>query len=268
MKIEDYIASGILESYVLGELSVEEQEKVLTMAKQHPEIKAEIEKVEIGFEVLAQKASIKPDVKLKDSIWQNLEGEDKSVISFNKPNNADKSSKINYFKYAAAAAVMIAIITSYLAYNYYQKWQDTASQLSVISARQAQVAADYQQVTSKLGEIEKDLDIINNAAFDRITLQGTDNVPTAQSTVYWNQKTNELFLNIQALSDITTEFQFQLWAIVDGKPVDAGIIPVDFNGLIPMKRIQGAQAFAITVEKLGGSKTPSLSTMQVYGEVG
>jgi len=56
--------------------------------------------------------------------------------------------------------------------------------------------------------------------------------------------------------------QYQLWAIVDGVPVDAGLLetnaPVAF---VKMKNIPKAQAFAITLENTGGNKTP---TMPIY----
>ena len=60
--------------------------------------------------------------------------------------------------------------------------------------------------------------------------------------------------------------QYQLWAIVDGKPVDAGLI-TDCIGLCKMKRIDRAQAFAITLEKAGGSPTPTLTEMYVFGKI-
>ncbi|OYW78343.1 MAG: hypothetical protein B7Z27_07670 [Sphingobacteriia bacterium 32-37-4] len=61
--------------------------------------------------------------------------------------------------------------------------------------------------------------------------------------------------------------QYQLWAIVEGKPVNAGVIS-DCAGLCKMKNIPSASMFAITLEKLGGSETPTLSEMYVAGKVG
>jgi len=61
--------------------------------------------------------------------------------------------------------------------------------------------------------------------------------------------------------------QYQLWALVDGKPVDAGMIG-DCNGLCRLKNIPRAQAFAITLEREGGSPTPTMDQMYVLGKVG
>ena len=59
--------------------------------------------------------------------------------------------------------------------------------------------------------------------------------------------------------------QYQLWAMVNGKPVDMGIISKDsvFNA---MKQVQNATAFAITLEPLGGKPAPT-GDMLVLGSV-
>ncbi|WP_350340234.1 anti-sigma factor [Paraflavitalea speifideaquila] len=51
--------------------------------------------------------------------------------------------------------------------------------------------------------------------------------------------------------------QYQLWALVDGKPVDAGMLD-NCDGLCQLKNIQQAQAFAITLEKPAEALYPIL----------
>jgi len=63
--------------------------------------------------------------------------------------------------------------------------------------------------------------------------------------------------------------QYQLWAILDGKPVDLGMLDFDLKQkklLVHMKNTRGAQAFAITLEKKGGNSTPQ-GTMYVMGKL-
>ena len=64
------------------------------------------------------------------------------------------------------------------------------------------------------------------------------------------------------------EKQYQLWAIVDGHPVDAGVFNVDIDlTFIKLKTISKAESFVITLEKKGGSTTPTLNEMYVFGKV-
>lgn len=64
--------------------------------------------------------------------------------------------------------------------------------------------------------------------------------------------------------------QYQLWALVNGKPVDLGVFDVkaDTAGiLVNMKEIANAQTFAVTIEKRGGSPSPTMDQMIVAGNV-
>jgi anti-sigma-K factor RskA len=87
-------------------------------------------------------------------------------------------------------------------------------------------------------------------------------------TVYWNTDSKDVYLLINNLPKPQSDKQYQLWAIVDGKPVDAGIFDIiEGAPFIKLKNIARADAFAITLEKRGGSETPSMDAMYVMGKV-
>ena len=65
MNINDYIASGVLEMYVLGISSKEESEEVERMSIAHPEIKKEIEEISSTLEKQAQQNKIAPHPAIK-----------------------------------------------------------------------------------------------------------------------------------------------------------------------------------------------------------
>jgi anti-sigma-K factor RskA len=61
--------------------------------------------------------------------------------------------------------------------------------------------------------------------------------------------------------------QYQLWAIVNGQPVDAGMLNWnDATIVASMKNIPQAQAFAITLEDEGGHPLPQ-GVMYVLGSI-
>jgi anti-sigma-K factor RskA len=104
-----------------------------------------------------------------------------------------------------------------------------------------------------------------------IKMPGT-NVPTSPdsnsvATVYWNTKSKDVYLLVNNLPQPASDQQYQLWAIVDGQPVDAGVFDVqNASGLLRMKNMPRAQVFAVTLEKRGGSTTPQ-GPMYVMGKV-
>ena len=178
------------------------------------------------------------------------------------------ATTVSYWKWAAAASITFALLASTLAYNYRQRWVNTQISLNNLMAQNQQMAQNYNTVNDRLNKIQNDFGIIENSAFRKVVMNGTANAPGSLASVYWNEGTQEVYLSIQNLKAIAAENQFQLWAIVDGKPVDAGVFDFGFEGLLKMKDISGAAAFAVTIEPKGGKTTPTLETMQVMGPVG
>jgi anti-sigma-K factor RskA len=62
--------------------------------------------------------------------------------------------------------------------------------------------------------------------------------------------------------------QYQLWALVGGKPVSLGVFDADTTSkdMKEMESIASADAFAVTLEKRGGSPTPTMDEMMVLGK--
>ncbi len=261
MNVQEYISSGILETYVLGEATAAERASVEHAVATYPEIREELLKVESTLEKVAFANAIAPRPGVKEKLMRRIAnpGEGKVVtLQLEKP----------FWKYAAAASITIALISSYLAFYYNQLWRQNAVELAQIKAENARIAEDYDVVNQKLDKIHDDLDVVFNAAFTRVVMKGTANDPLATASVYWNPTTQEVYLSVQRLKEISSNNQFQLWAIVNGSPVDAGVFDLDgAGGLIKMKNINGAAAFAVTVETRGGKNQPTLETMQVVGSV-
>jgi anti-sigma-K factor RskA len=261
VNIKEYISSGILESYVLGELSADETREVDVNLVRYPELREELSLVEQAQEKLLLKVAVMPRTSLKQEVFERIPAE-KSVKQVSLNDNSQ------FWKFAAAASIAVAIVSSILAYNYWNKLRSTETDLVALREQNARIAEDYNQVNQKLGDFEKELAIISDPAFVKIAMNGTANAPDANALVYWNESTSEVYLKIKNLKTLAQENQYQLWAIIDGKPVNAGVFDGNIAGLVRMKEIaKGASAFAVTIEPRGGKPAPSLETMQVSGTV-
>lgn len=259
MNIEEYISSGILEAYALGELSAAERSAVEKNLAQYPELRNELALIEEAQEKLMLKTAIKPNASVKAELLNKLE--------FKKPEA--KVVSLQPWKYAAAASIVIALITSYMAYEYYGRWQTSEENLTTLIAQNRQMAQDYNIVNKRIDKMQIDMHVIGNPEFNRIVMAGDkNNAPGTEAYVYWNEKTQEVYLSIQNMKELAYENQYQLWAMIDGAPVDAGVFDMDkANGLLRMKEMTGATAFAVTIEPRGGKPTPTMSTLQMLGAV-
>ncbi len=260
MNIEEYISSGVLEAYALGDLSAAERSAVERNLAQYPELRKELALIEETQEELLMKNAIQPRTSIKAELLNKLD--------FKNPEGKVVSIASTAWKYATAASIVLALITSYMAYEYYGRWKASEDNLTTLIAQNRQMAQDYNTVNQRLDKIESDLRVTDNPSFTRVVMKHPDPKANASMAyVYWNEQTKEVYLSIQDMKQLAQENQYQLWAMIDGKPVDAGVFDIDTNGLIRMKDMTGAGAFAVTIEPRGGRPTPSLDKIQIIGSV-
>jgi anti-sigma-K factor RskA len=258
LNIHEYIASGILEAYALGELSSWERAEVEKNLAQFPELKKELEQIEKTSEELLMKMAITPPPSVKEKLMKSIRP----------AGNGVEMPNPSRWRLAAAASIALALVASYLAYDYRMKWKNSEFALNDLIARNKQIAEDYNRVNHRLDKVENDLHVINNPAFTKVIMKGTPNAPQALASVYWNEQTREVYVSVENLRELAQQSQYQLWAIIDGKPVDAGVFDGNAAGLLKMKDIAaGAKVFAVTIEPRGGKSSPTLETMQVAGPV-
>ena len=100
-------------------------------------------------------------------------------------------------------------------------------------------------------------------------MDGTPVSPQSYTTVYWDTTSHDVYLLVNNLPKPASDQQYQLWALLNGQPIDMGMLEISEKPLqlYHMKNIQAAQAFAITLEKKGGSPTPTLTKMYVMGKL-
>ena len=220
MNIHEYISSGILEAYALGELSETECREVERNLARYPELRDELALIEEAQEKLLMQAAIKPRAFVKDNLFVKIDAQNSEAKVVQMP----VTTTINPWKWAAAASIIVAVVATYFAFTYRSQLLETQTQLAEVQATNQRIAEQYNQVNERLDKIEDDFDVTSNPDFQRVAMTSPAAVPDGSlATVYWNQKTNEVYLDIQSLKAISKENQFQLWAIIDNKPVSAGV---------------------------------------------
>jgi len=278
LDIKAYISSGIIESYVLGLASEEEVSILNCIRKNNVEVEQAIAEAEIALEQLADNQAIEMPMQLKQNIWNRLvtenlvpsEGEE--VIETQSDSsagphevvvmNADKKAFVKRsYTWAIAASLLLAVSIGTNIFLYQRK------QESVNKLNQTAILFDAQQ--EKLAILQDKWTLVQNPTIKTILLKGVENKMDYRALVFWDQSSKTVYLSIEHLPPAPKGKQYQLWAMVDGKPVSAGVFPLDVKADIASKMldIPHAQAFAITLEDEGGKDVPTLSALCVMGTI-
>lgn len=265
MDTKEIIESGSLELYVMGALTPEEMKEIDGLRISHPELNAEIIRIEDAMIAYADSHAIKPKEELKEKIAEKLtfavrldmESEMVDSISIQMP---------GIYRYAAAAAIALIFVFGAGTFYYAHEYSQTNIQLSALQNEKMVLANQVKLLTGESNIIKGELAVAMKPENKKITLPGLAIHPDANAVIYWNTKTGSTYINSENLPVASSDKQYQLWAIVDGKPVDLGVISKD-STFSTMKHIENATAFAITLEPLGGKPSPTMEALYVMGGV-
>lgn len=300
MNIQAYIESGIIEEYVLGTVSPQEKQEVECMSHIYPEIKAELLRTEDALEQYALKHQTAPPASLKESLFAQMnfdeikeEGADNEekeakVIALDtnvKPLSVQEKqeepvteSKVishtsggkvvtpSWAKLAVAAAVLLALFAGWAG----MEMNGMKSAMAGMKQENQELAYEMESVKKIYAYKESLASLYRSPDYKVVKMTGIPTKsPESAVAAFWNQQTNEVMLDVQALPPAPAGKQYQLWSIVDGVPVDIGMLDAQFEGkVLKMKPTKaGSVAFAITLEKEGGSPTPTMEEMFVMGKV-
>lgn len=259
MDKQELLSDGYLTAYITGEVSAEESKQIEVLIASEDDVRAEYFELQKTLELLAFRQAMAPPSSVKQLVMQ-----DEKVMK--NLDFVDNNSGTQTSRFMLAASITLALISAMASFYFWNQWKNTDYRLAQLTARNIELAENYNLVNQELTNIRQDLAVIISPEFQRIILQGTENAEGAKAVVYWNPTQEELFLNTSNMVSLSEDQQYQLWALVDEVPMDAGVFDASSGTFQIMKGIAEADAFAVTIEQAGGAESPTLSTMQVYGE--
>lgn len=280
-----YIETGILELYVLGHLNAQEQREAEEMAAKYPAIKEEITAIEIAMEQYAVKHAIEPSKGLDKQIFEKIVGpaqdvpvSDKTTSALNHeakiiPLSADHAaSTIRTLRYSLVACVGLLVVSVAALYATHDKLTIANQQIIAMNVDKEKFASTVSFMKDENKDLQEIAAISSDPTWKAVKLAGTKISPQANMMVYWHKKGQHVMVDNtkMALPQNDAAHQYQLWAIVDGKPVDLGVFDAKSGPgklLLTMKEVGNAQAFAVTLEKRGGSASPTMEKMIAMGGV-
>jgi anti-sigma-K factor RskA len=269
LNIQEYIESGIIETYVLGLASASESAEFERLCAQYPELVAARRKFEEGLEKHASTHAVQPPVGVKVKVLEAIgDTADSGIpknVSLNPPNiitmqNESKKSSSGWLRFVAAASVVLLIGLAWFSYQFYAENAEL----------QRSNAALKEKLNTTDSTMHKILDeTVKNPNTTVVNMVGTKVAPRSSANVYWDSANSNVYLVVKNMPRLPNDKQYQLWAIIDGKssPKDLGVFDAaDDKVILKMNNTRKAQAFAITIEKKGGSPTPTLDSMQSLGK--
>ncbi len=277
MNIKEYIESGIIESYVMDLASESEKAEFERNCAQYPELVAARRKFEENLEEYAARNAAFPPPEVKVKVLEAIGGSGpRMTTSSNPPKiNAMQNEKIpvrslGLMRLIAAASVILFLVMGWL---YFQAKQQNSTlvnannDLTNTNGRLKEKLDTTQNILDKI--VKEQSESVGDPNATVVNMVGTKVAPKSSANIYWDSTSSSVYLVVRNMPKLPSDQQYQLWALIDGKPNDLGVFDgsgTDRNVILKMKNTKKAQAFAITIEKQGGSPSPTLEKMQSLGK--
>ncbi|WP_046758048.1 anti-sigma factor [Kordia jejudonensis] len=265
MNSNEYIASGILELYVAGALSEEENEAVHAMMQQYPEVAAEVVAIENAIVTLTAATAPRDTSYVFEAVKQELnlseDNRDDKVIPIQR-----KSSIFLYVGWAASIILAIGLIYSVL------KTNELQSEIEVVTSEREALKDKVYQANSDLTAAKDLLGVLRTKDIISVPLGGQAVSPDSYAKVYWDKKLNQVYLDLQGLPDPPAGKVYQVWSLKLNPltPTSLGVIEefsADSDKVFDLANANESEAFGITLEPAGGSESPTLEQLYTLGVV-
>jgi len=271
-KNKEIIESGMLERFVFGQCTEHELSELVPMIEQNPELKEEINRIEETLMQAAFSQSVAPAENLKEKILSTIDATDNITDSkiikmkrrgaFLKKENA----QVKFYLYAASILLLLSLGTNAVLFTNYN---GAKNELAELKDSRRQIAAEFASLRDAHDDLNQQFTLVTNPFVRQIDLEPTKENSDINAKIYFNNNNGNVILNLAGLQALPKDKQYQLWALVGGNPVDLGTFDggIKTSILKIMMRVDKPDAFAVTIEPYGGSKSPTLDQMVMLGKL-
>lgn len=262
MTTQEYIESGDLELYVFGLLDESRTKEISELERNSPAIKSEITSIEKA--ILNLSSSFSPTISADnfEKIKVKLEMKHGKVIEMK-----SKSNWSQYLGWAASIALLLGVGYQYNELN------DSTSKINSIETEKSNLQKSVVELELKNKETATALNVIRDDKNTVVALAGQAVAPTSFAKIYWNKDKQTVYVDATGLPEPPEGKVYQIWSLKLSPtltPTSIGLLD-DFKGnnekLFAVSGTSDAEAFGITLEPAGGSKSPTMEQLYTLGKV-
>ncbi|MDI1233423.1 MAG: anti-sigma factor [bacterium] len=251
MTLEELKNGDQLNLYLMGLLPEQEALEVENLLINNPELLIESKDTEDALLGYANEFRQTPPPSLKSKIMGEIETLNQANIVTQK---APIEIKKSFNWYSIAASVLLCVSVG-LGYTLVQKNARIDDLTAKIVANDLQLAEN----NSTTASYRETLNSLYQNDVQQVKLKSTDTAKNVFATFFYNKSKKQLLIHQGNLEERRDGMQYQVWALIDGKPISAGVFDAasDSDSLKVIKTDLNAQLFAVSIEKRGGAETPT-----------
>lgn len=243
-KIRIFLDTDLLEKYLLGTTSAEETMQVERYIAMYPAVRKTYNELQENLETFAKLHALKTPEGLKAKILNRIK--------------AQNTGRRKFQRYAVAASIAALLFagSSYFFWNQNQNLQD---ENVIVNNRIRTLEEDMKE---QLEDVRNQFIVLNNPQTKKYAVNGNKKAKELKAVAYINPVKKLSYINVRNLPNLPDNQCYQMWAEVNGKMVNLGVIKNvdDKDRLRPLPYAENAVSY-ITIEPQGGNDTPTVKNI-------
>ncbi len=243
-KIKIFLDSDLLEKYLIGLTTDQENLQVERYIALYPEVRDAYNELQDNLEAYAKMYAIPAPEGLKEQILNRLK--------------TDKVSSRRFLRYAVAASVAMLLFAG-ASYFFWSENQMLQQENAIVNSKIESLEADMRE---GLEDVRNQFIVLNNPQTKKLNIKGNTKAKELKAVAYVNPVKKLSYINVSKLPNLPENQCFQMWAEVDGKMINLGIIQeaTEKDKLLALPYADKAMGY-ITIEPEGGNEKPTVSNI-------
>lgn len=243
-KIRIFLDSDLLEKYLLGTTTEEENLQVERYIAMHPEVRKTYDELQDNLEAFAKMHALKTPEGLKAKILARIKSEN--------------VGRKRFFRYAVAASFATLLFAG-ASYFFYDQNQSLQEENEMVTNQIELLKEDMKQ---GLEDMRNQFIVLNNPKTKKYNVQGNKKAKELKAVAYVNPVKKLSYINVSKLPNLPENQCYQMWAEVNGKMINLGVIQEagDKENLMALPYSDEAIGY-ITIEPKGGNETPTVENI-------
>lgn len=244
-ELQLFMQSGLLDKYVLGTATLDENLEVESYLAEFPEVVNAYEQLQDNLEILAKAQSVEAPKFILDSVLKEIKKEEVPVIKMSAPVH----SRTPWYSIAASIA---ALIFAGMSFVLFEQNADLNRENQVVVDEIFDLRSDIENNNRKLENVMLQFKNLNNPETEKYVLRGNSRAKNLKTVAYINAVDKTSMIDVVSLPTLPENQTYQIWAELQDRMVNLGILDEAERSLKTIPYMENALGLSITIEPKSG----------------
>ncbi|RXJ50490.1 anti-sigma factor domain-containing protein [Gelidibacter gilvus] len=245
--LQIFMDSGLLDNYILGTTTPNENLEVESFIAEFPEVKAEYERLQDNLEILAKANTVEAPRYILNAVIKEIT-EDVPVIQMHA---SPTHRRTPWFSIAASIAALIFAGTASMLY---EQNVSLNHENQVVVEEIFDLRSDIEDNNQRLENVMLQFMKLNNPETEKYVLRGNSRAKDLKTVAYINAVDKTSMIDVVSLPKLPENQTYQIWAELQDRMVNLGILDESERKLKTIPYMEDALGLSITIEQKVGSK--------------